>query len=106
MIETRINQLDRDDQSAKHFRDRAMGVYIRSKFVTAEKNVTTEERVTFAFEIKFRRKPMDLVAMRLHPLRKKGRFTGAFFMAKIARDETQADGQASMGSMVRGCAHR
>ena len=74
-----------------------MGVYIRSKFVAAEKNITTEERVTFAFEIKFRRKPMDFVAMRLHPLRKKRRFAGAFFMAKIARDETQADGQASVG---------
>src|SRR6266536_1908257 len=51
MVKTRIDQLDRDDKAAKHFRNRAMRLDVAAKFVAAKKSVVAEKSVTFPFEI-------------------------------------------------------
>src|SRR5687768_8237055 len=63
MIESRIDQLDRDDEAAQEIGDGAMRIDVGAKFVTAKENVATEESVAFAFEIQILRQPHDVVAV-------------------------------------------
>src|SRR5437899_11881754 len=52
MVKTRVDQLDRDDEAAKHVSDRAMRLNIAAEFVTAKKEgIPAEERVTLLIEI-------------------------------------------------------
>src|SRR5512132_3949069 len=86
VIKTRINQLHRDRKTTQHFRDGTVRLNVRTKFVTAKEHVVAEERVAFAFEVKFLRQPIDFVAVLRHPFRKKRLFAGAFFVTEIAGD--------------------
>ena len=52
MIKARIDELDRDDQAAKHVCNGAMRLNVGTKLVPAKKQVPTEERIAFAFEVK------------------------------------------------------
>src|SRR2546429_6164016 len=74
-----------------------MRIDVGAKFVTAEKDIAAEERVTFAFEIHIFRQPDDFEAVLFHPTREMRRFSAAFFVPKITRDETAADGEAGVG---------
>src|SRR5947207_15238028 len=73
-----------------------MRIDVGAKFVTAEKNVAAEERVTFAFEVQILRQPDDFIAVLFHPTREMRRFSAAFFVPEIARNKTAADGQAGV----------
>jgi hypothetical protein len=64
---------------------------VGTKFVTAKEHVGAEERVAFAFEVKFLRQPIDFVAVLLHPFSEKRLFPGAFLVAEIAGDEFVAN---------------
>jgi hypothetical protein len=70
-----------------------MRLNVGTKFVTAEEHVVAEKRVAFAFEVKFLRQPIHFVAVLLHPFSKKRLFSGAFFVAEIAGDESAANRQ-------------
>ena len=97
MIKARIDQLDRNDETAKHVRDGAMRLDVGAKFVTAEKRVAAEERVTFSFEVEILRQPTNFITVLFHPTREKRGFARAFLMAKIARNKFLSDGQPGVG---------
>src|SRR5437763_10644667 len=73
-----------------------MRIDVGAKFVAAEKNVAAEKRIAFAFEIQILRQPDDFVAVLFHPAREMRRFSAAFFVPEITRDETAADSQAGI----------
>src|SRR5437588_10535493 len=56
MVKTRVDQLDRDDEAAKHVRDRAMRLNIAAEFVTATNDVPVEDLVLFPLVIQILRK--------------------------------------------------
>ena len=98
MVKTRVDQLDRDDEAAKHVRDRAMRLNVAAELVTAKKSVAAEERVTFPFEIQIFRQPKNFITVLFHPTHEIRRFTGPFLMAKITRNKFLADGEPGVGS--------
>src|SRR5437762_12814191 len=51
MVKTRVDQLDRDGEAAKHVRDRAVRLDVAAEVVSAKKYVACEKRVSFPFEI-------------------------------------------------------
>jgi hypothetical protein len=69
-----------------------MRAHIGAKFVAAKQRVAGKERVAFSLKKLIVRQPDNFVAVLLHPLRKKRRFSGPFFVSKITRDEFPADG--------------
>ena len=74
MVETRIDQLDGDDEALQDFPDAAMRVDVGAKFVATKKRIAGEERVPFAFEVLILRQPDNFVAVFLHPIGKERRF--------------------------------
>jgi hypothetical protein len=48
VVETRIDQLDRDDEASQQIGDSAMGIDVGAKFVTAKEHVAAEESVAFS----------------------------------------------------------
>src|SRR4029453_2340117 len=96
VVKTRINQLHRDRKASEHFCYSAVRLNVGTKFVTAKEHVVAEERVAFAFEVELFRQPIHLVAVLFHPLGKKRLFSGAFFVAEIARNEFAANRQPSV----------
>ncbi|KAG0505770.1 MAG: hypothetical protein Udaeo_08660 [Candidatus Udaeobacter sp.] len=97
VVKTRINQLHRDSKATEHFCDGAVRLDVGTKFVTAKEHVLAEERVAFAFEVKFFRQPIDFIAVLLHPFGEKRLFSCAFFVAEIAGDESAANRQPGVG---------
>src|SRR4029077_1085925 len=87
VVKTWINQLDRNSKTTEHFRDSPVRLNVGTKFVTAKEHVLAKERVAFAFEVKFLRQPIHVVAVLLHPFGEKRLFSSAFFVAEVARDE-------------------
>src|SRR5688500_12967102 len=96
VVETRIDQLDRNDEAPQEIGDGTMRIDVGAKFVAAEEHVAAEEGVAFPFEIEILRQPDDFVAVFFHPARKVRRFSGAFFVAEITWNETTADGEAGV----------
>src|SRR6476660_7909978 len=80
VVKTRINQLNRNSKTTEHFRDGTVRLNVGTKFVTAKEHVLAKERVAFAFEVKFLRKPIDFIAVLLHPFGEKRLLSCAFFV--------------------------
>ena len=74
----------------------ARALNVRTKFVTAKEHVIAEERVAFAFEVKFLRQPIHFVSVLLHRFGEKRLFSGAFFVTEIAGDESSANRQSGV----------
>src|SRR3981081_1046286 len=63
VIKARIDQLDRDDKAAQNISDGTMRIDVGAKLVATEKDVATEESVSFPFEIKILRQPDNFVTV-------------------------------------------
>ena len=85
VVEPGIDQLYRDDETAKHFRNRAMRLNVAAELVTAKKCIARKESVAFAFEIQIVRQPKNLITVLFHPTHEIRRFTGSFLVAALER---------------------
>jgi len=97
MIETRVHQLHRDNETAQHVGHSPVRLNVGAKLVTAKERVAGKERVAFTFEELIGRQPDNFVAVFLHPLREERRFRGAFLVPKITRDKFPAHRQPGIG---------
>src|SRR5712664_1184828 len=97
MIEARIDQFDRDYETAKDIRQAAMRLNVGTKFVTAEQRIPAKKRVAFALEVKIFRQPIHFITTLFHPFREERLLTRALLMAKITGDEFATNRQSGVG---------
>src|SRR5262249_22775175 len=98
VIEAGIDKFHRDDEAAEHFRDCEMRFDVGAELVAAKESDPAEESVAFTFEIIIVGQPRDLIAALFHPAREMRCFAGAFFVSKIAGNESFADREPGVGS--------
>ena len=98
MIKARIDQLDRDDETAENVRDRAMRIDVGAEFVSAKKRVAARR----ARRLLLRNKDssgnqINFVAVLFHPTREMRRFAGPFLWRKLLGIKFLADGESGVG---------